>query len=175
MSEKEVKRRWTAVPVDPPVLTDLQWGVAGLVGLVLILMAVAQILSIKDFEENFALQGFTETRLLSVIVILAELWAAAGLFKIRLSRLFRKVSNGAALLVGLFWFSWTAYSVTGLIHYSGNFFGRFAGQLPGWVTIIETLVVVWLITYLVSTMHNNSAKVLPVVTRTNKRDLKKRR
>ena len=92
MSERQVKRHWTAVAVSPPALSKRQWAVSGVLGLVLVIMAITQLASIKDFESNFAIQGIRDTRALAIFVILAELWAAAGFFQIRLSWLFRKFS-----------------------------------------------------------------------------------
>jgi len=175
MAEKFVRRRWTAVAMNPPALSPRQWMLGGLVGTVLFVMAIAQILSVSDFESNFSLQGLSASRTAAFLIIVAELWAAAGLFKIKLSRLFRNFANGSALLVGLFWFIWNAYLLVSSFKFSTNFFGGFTHQVPGIWSLIESLVLVGVLAYLQSVIAHRSNAELPVVTRINKKDLKKGR
>lgn len=164
MSEKTFKRHWTAVATSPPGLTKRQWYFSGTLGVLLAIMAVSQILSIRNFEENFAVQDIHNAQALAAVLIAAELWAAAGFFKISLSPLFRKFSNGLALLVGLFWFTWQLYLVNGLFKYSGNFFGKFLNQVPGFWTVAEATVLLAIICYALEIMKNKGADVGAVTT-----------
>jgi hypothetical protein len=175
MAEQRTKRRFTAVAVEPPALNNHQWAAAAVVGAVLLAMALAQILSIREFQDNFALQDMPATPVLAVLLILAELWAAAGFFQIRLSPLFRRASNGLALLVGLFWLTWILYLLSSLFKYSANFFGGFLHQQPGFWPVFEAIALLLLMVYVLDRMSSRSAADLPVVTRVNKRDLKRRK
>jgi|GEM_PF-3710235 len=175
MAEKFVRRRWTAVAINPPALSSRQWMLGGLVGIVLFIMAISQILTVSDFEANFSLQGLSASRAAAFLIIVGELWAAAGLFKIKLSRLFRNFANGSALLVGLFWFTWNAYLAVSPFKFSTNFFGGYTHQVPGIWSLLESLLLVGALIYLQSAIAHRSDAELPVVTRINKKDANKGR
>ena len=174
MSETNVKRHWTAVALPPPKLKQAQRIISYLIGLLLVVMAVTQVISIQQFEDNFALSGLTHTRPLAFILILGELWAAAGFFQLPLSWLFRKFSNGFSMLLGIFWLGWLCYSATTIFSFSNNFFGRYFHQSPSWIGVLEVTVVVLAATYILEVMRTNSAASRPIVTHTTKRELKKK-
>ena len=174
MSETEVKRHWTAVALPPPNLKPVHQVIAYLIGLLLLAMAITQIISIQQFEDNFALSGLTHTQPLAFILILGELWAAAGFFRLPLSWLFRKFSNGLAMLLGIFWLGWICYSVTILFSYSSNFFGRFLRLSPSWIEVLGVVVVVLVVAYVLEVMKISYSAARPTITRTTKRELRKK-
>lgn len=174
MRETKVKRHWTAVALPAPNLTPVQQLIAYLLGLLLVAMALTQVISIQQFEDNFAFTGLTHTRPLAFILILGELWAAAGFFRLPLSWLFRKFSNGLAMLLGIFWLGWICYSVTILFSFSSNFFGRFLRLSPSWIDVLAVGVIVLVMLYILEAMKINSYAAKPIVTRTTKRELRKK-
>src|SRR4051812_11678671 len=135
-NEKQVKRRWTAVAVAAPDISRKQWWLANILGIVLLSMAALQIISIKEFEENFGIQGINNVRLLAALVIGAELWAAAGFFQMKLSPLFRRFSYALALIVGMFWLIWESYLNSQVFGFSANFFGKYLSQVPGFGAVV---------------------------------------
>jgi hypothetical protein len=137
------KVTWKAEAVDPPMLNNEQWMLASLLGLVFIVMAALQIISFTDFKNTLDGMGLSGASTWAAIIILAELWGAAGLFKWRLSPLFRMVSAGLAILIAGFWFVENLSLVangTGEALQNTGLFGRYLSQTPGWWTTIETTV-----------------------------------
>ena len=139
---------WRVEAVDPPVLTNEQWGAASLLGVLFLVMAILQLISFSDFKGILSGMGMhSGTAFWAIVIIIAELWAAAGLFKWRLSHAFRMVSAGLAVLVSGFWFLMNLQQVANgngdALHNSG-FFGRFLAQTPGWWTVLEvTILLFW--------------------------------
>lgn len=134
---------------DPAKLTNQQWNVAGLLGVIFIVMAVLQIIGFSDFKGWFKAIGFSGPAVWAVVLILAELWAAVAMFKVRLSMGFRTLSAWLAVLVAGFWFienlRLVSEAKSGLLQNSG-FFGKYLPQSPGWWTVIEaTIFLFWVI------------------------------
>ncbi|HZP55803.1 MAG TPA: hypothetical protein VFB03_03485 [Candidatus Saccharimonadales bacterium] len=132
---------------NPPKLTDQQWNMTGLLGVIFIVMAILQIISFSDFKDWFSSVGFGGPVTWAVVLILAELWAAAGLFKLRLSVGFRMVSGWLAVLAAGFWFIQNLRLVSdaksGVLQNSG-FFGKYLHMSPGWWTVlIATVFLLW--------------------------------
>jgi hypothetical protein len=138
---------WKVEAVDPPVLTNEQWSLVSLLGAVFLVMALLQLISFSDFKDALNNMGLASGATWAGCLILAELWAAAGLFKWRLSSLFRMVSASLAVLVSGFWFVENLQVVsngTGQGLQNSGFFGRFLHQTPGWWTVLEvTLLLFW--------------------------------
>lgn len=135
---------------DPPKLSSRQWNISGLLGVVLLVMAVLQIISFNDFKDWFSAVGFGATSVWAVVLIVAEVWAAIGLFKLKLMNGFRAISMLLAILVGGFWFIENLRLVSethaGTLANSG-FFGKYLHQTPGWWTVIEVTVFLFWIIY----------------------------
>ncbi len=141
------KLSWNVEAMEPPRLSNTQWNMTGLLGVLLIVMAILQLISFGSFKDWFAQVELAGPAVWAVVVILAELWAAAAFFKLRLSPLFRMVSSGLALLVAGFWFvenlQLIAGGAAGQLPSSG-FFGRYLTQSPGWWTAVEvSLLFFW--------------------------------
>lgn len=151
-------RTWSAETTDPPRLTDRQWSVVGVLGIILIVMAVLQLVSFNEFRDLLAQAGLGGPTAWSIAIILAELAAAVGFFKLRLSRLLRLTSATLALLVGSFWFVLTVKLVTmgGEGKFAGSgFFGKFLEQVPGWWTMIEATILLFLVLYSLDVVKNS--------------------
>ncbi len=133
-----------------PRLSAQQWNLVALVGIILIVMAILQLISFNSFKDWLGAIGLKSPATWGVGVIIAELFGAAGFFKLRLTYLVRLLSASLALLVGLFWFveslqvvtSATAHNLT-----SSGFFGKYLHQTPGWWTVIEATVLLFWIVY----------------------------
>ncbi len=141
MAERSKTNKVTVKAVDPPKLTDQQWNVLGLVGIIFFSMAILQLASFTYFKNWLESIDLAQPQLWAVGLILAELWASVGFFKIKLSPLFRMVSTVLALLVSGFWFIQNIRLVSdgasGVLMNSG-FFGRFLAQTPSWWTVLES-------------------------------------
>ena len=136
------KSQWGANAVDPPALASNEWYLVMVPAIVFIVMALLQIASFSDFRGWLEGIGFSSGATWAVILILAELWAAAGLFKIRLSALFRMVSSLFAILVSGFWLYENIRLVSSemITNGSSGFFGSFLNQQPGWWSVLEATI-----------------------------------
>lgn len=149
MSAKSNLTNWSARALNPPKLTDQQWGVIGIAGVVLIVMAICQIVSFNDFSDILLGLGLSGPNVWAAIIIVAELWGSAMFFKIRLSSAFRMVSAIAAVLASGFWFVMNVNLISdGLSSSAQNsgYFGSYLAQSPGWWTVIEaTALLLWVV------------------------------
>lgn len=140
---------WTEM-VDPPKLTTRQWNIAGLVGVVLIVMALLQAIGFGDFRDYLESIGLGAPAVWAVGIIVAELWAASGFFRLPLMTGFRIVGALLAIAVAGFWFVENLRLVSdgaaGDLASSG-FFGRFLEQSPGWWTVTEVTALLVLVVY----------------------------
>jgi len=166
----ELKRRWTPVAIEPPTLSNNQWYLSSIVGIVLIAAAFLQIFSFQDFSNNFSDMGLSSANWWAGAVLLAEIWGAASFFKIRLSWLFRKFSNFFAIAVAGFWFfesvRQAAMAPDELSPLDTmNYFGRFLAQAPGWWSVIEITAFSFLVLYALEMLRAKSGARLPVVAK----------
>jgi hypothetical protein len=89
--------------VDPPKLSEQQWQLAGLLGLLLATMAITQLLTFTSFVEDLQSIGLKAATFFGAAIIFIELWAVAACLKIRLSGLFRLFSAGWLVVSFGFW------------------------------------------------------------------------
>lgn len=140
---------WTQI-TDPPRLTDQQWAATSVLGVILIVMAILQLIGFSGFRDWLDSVGFGAPAVWAVIIPLAELWAAAGLFRLRLPAAARTVSAWLAILVGGFWFIETLRLVSegavGQLTNSG-LFGQYLSQSPGWWTVVEVTALLFWVVY----------------------------
>jgi hypothetical protein len=133
---------------DLPKLSDQQWNMMGILGLVFFLMAILQLASFNDFKAWFDQIDLPQPAAWAVGLIVAELLASAGFFKLKLSPLFRMTSATLALLVSGFWFIQNLRLVSdgasGILMNSG-FFGRFLHQTPSWWTVLEASLLLFFV------------------------------
>ena len=141
---------WSVKAMDPPKLTSNQWAISGVVGLVLLVAAILQLISFSDFRDNLNQVGLPGPTVWAVCIILAEVWGAAAFFMLRLSYVFRAFSAALAVLVSGFWFVENLQLVAGAKAESAttsDFFGRFLTQKPGWWTVIEVTLMLFLVAW----------------------------
>lgn len=140
---------WTEM-ADPPNLTSQQWNLTGLLGVVLIVMAILQLIGFSDFKDWIDSIGLSGPAVWAVVIIIAEVAAAVGFFKLRLSFGLRMLSAWLAILVSGFWFVENLRLVSegkaGHVANSG-FFGKYLHQSPSWWTVIEVTVLLFWVVY----------------------------
>jgi hypothetical protein len=160
MSAQRVRTSgWPVRTVAPPVLTTGQWLFAAVPGLILLAAAILQLVSFADFVDALSAMGLPGPTAWAVCIILAELWGAAGFFRWRLSAGFRLVSYTMALAVSLFWFVENLQLVANNVGAqldNSSFFGRFLPQQPGWWTVLEVSIFLFLVLYMIDLMRNNT-------------------
>jgi hypothetical protein len=138
---------WHIKPTDPAILTTQDWVISGILGALLLAAGIIQLINFSDFRDNFEQLGInTGATAWAIGIIVAELWGAANMFKLRLSYGFRIVSAGLAILAASFWFVLNLQLISdGKESVStSNFFGRFLDLSPGWWSaIIVTVLLFW--------------------------------
>lgn len=136
---------WNVKTLDPPILTRMEWIICNLLGAVLIVTALIQLIGFAEFSDTLIAHGLPSASLWAFGLIVAELFAAAGFFKLRLSYLLRAVSGSLALLVAGFWFLIAAQSLaTGQKILPSGMVGSAIEQKPGLLTLlISALFLVW--------------------------------
>ena len=141
-----------------PKLSNQRYGSVNLLGGVFLLMAVCQLLSFEEFQVLLTTIGLANNTAWAVLIILAELLAAVGFFKLRLSHALRVCSAAAAILVSGFWFIQNIKLISeglgGLLPNMG-FFGSYLAQSPGWWTTLETTVLILWVLYSLNLMRSS--------------------
>ncbi len=159
MSAKYVQSKgWPIKAADPPNVSSTVWALAAVSGVVLLLMAILQLSSFTDFENALSAAGLTSPGFWAFVVIIAELWGAAGFFKLKLSLGFRNVSYALAILIAGFWFiNIVQLTASGGAEHLTNsgLFGRFLAQTPGWWTVIEVSILLFWVVLKVGYLHDN--------------------
>ena len=149
-------KHWTKM-VAPPKLSDKEWANVNVVGLVLLVMAAAQLVGFSEFKNWFAQVDMRDGTAWATGLIIAEVWAALSFSKARLSSAFRLVGHGIAIVVSGFWFVENLQLVSGgaagQLNSSG-YFGKYLLQSPGWWTIIEASVLLLWTLYAVNVLKN---------------------
>jgi hypothetical protein len=151
MSAKKTEASgWPVKAVGPPKLSVKEWVLVAVPGLVLLATAVLQLISFNEFKDALGSMGLPGPRAWAVAIILAELWGAAGFFRLRLSVGFRLVSYTMALAACLFWFIENLQLISNGMNEqldNSGFFGRFLAQQPGWWTALEVVVLLFWVIY----------------------------
>ena len=180
----ETKHHWTVAAAPPPPLSKNQWLLSSFVGAVLMVAALLQIIGFQEFSNNFSATGLGNANWWAGAIIFAEIWAATGFFKLRLSPLFRAVSNFMALLVAVFWvfetasqvsgYSGISYKIAGLDHQIvANFFGKYLTQPIGWWPVVEASIATFLILHSLEAFGAQSGARSQIVTKVTRRSGKK--
>lgn len=139
---------WSMEMADPPALTSQQWNMTGLLGVLLLVAAILQLIGFRDFADWLNSVGLTSENIWAVIIIIAEVWAAISMFKLRLIPWFRTLGVYLAILVSGFWFVENVRLIsdgrTDLT--SSGYFSKFLEISPGWWSVVGvTIVVFWAI------------------------------
>ncbi len=149
MAAKAAQLKGWGDMVVPSKLTNREWNLAGLLGVILIVMAILQVIGFSDFKDWLSSIGLESPTTWAVVLIIAEVWAGLGFFKLKLMRGFRLISSVLAVLVAGFWFienlRLVAQVNAGELNSSG-FFGKYLHQTPSWWTVLEvTIFLFWTI------------------------------
>ncbi len=144
----------------PTGLTDQEWGITSVLGVVLLVMALLQLIGFGVFRDWLSSVGFSGPAVWAVVIIVAEVWAAFGFFKLPLMNGFRAIGAWLTILVSGFWFIENMRLVSegqaGVLANSG-FFGKFLTQSPGWWTAVEvTVLLLWVVYSLRLTAWSNN-------------------
>ena len=151
---------WSMEMADPPKLTNTQWNLIGLLGVILIVAAILQAIGFNDFKGWFQSVGFNSgtAATVAVLMIIAELWAALSMFKLRLIPWFRTIGVYLAVLVAGFWFveNLRLISAQGAEEISSSgFFGKFLELSPGWWSVLGITAVLFWVIYSAGLLEKN--------------------
>ncbi len=149
MAAKAAQLKGWGDMVAPPKLTNREWNLTSLLGVILIVGAILQVIGFSDFKDWLGSIGLESPTTWAVVLVIAEVWAAVGFFKLKLMRGFRLISSVLAVLVAGFWFienlRLVAQVNAGELNSSG-FFGKYLHQTPSWWTVLEvTIFLFWTI------------------------------
>lgn len=141
-----------------PTLADWQWNLSSLLGIVLLVMAILQVIGFSDFKTVLATIGLSSSPALwAILIIIAEVWGALGFFKIRLNYMGRTLSHFFAASASGFWLyqnlKLVSEGAAGQLPNSG-FFGKYLQQSPGWWTVVEASIFLFLVLYVLSAVNN---------------------
>jgi hypothetical protein len=134
---------------DKPDLSQRHWNMLAVPAVVLAVMALLQIISFGKFKDWLDEIRIGWPAVVAVVIIVAELWGAASLLNISMSRMVRFVGVSLAVAVSGFWFvenlQIASSGGAGQLPNSG-LFGKYLAQSPGWWTILEvTLLLFWVV------------------------------
>jgi hypothetical protein len=132
-----------------PSLTAMNWNVMAIPAAVLAVMAILQIISFNEFKDWLESIRIGWPVAVAVAIIIAELLGALSLLRIPMPVMLRFLGVGLAILVTGFWFVETLYlttSTAGQLPNSG-YFGKYLSQSPGWWTVLEATIMLFLIVY----------------------------
>lgn len=65
---------WPVKAVDAPKLSNAQWALAAVPGVLLLVAAILQLISFADFRDNLGAMGLPGPTVWAICVIIAELW-----------------------------------------------------------------------------------------------------
>ncbi len=150
MAARAQSTGWSMEMMDPPRLSSRQWNMVGILGVVFIVMAVLQVIGFGDFKDWLKGVGLGGPTVWAVVLIVAELIAAAGFFKLRLSAFARMLSSLAALFVAGFWFVENLRLISAgkaAVVQNSGFFGKYLHQTPGWWTVVEVSILLFGVIY----------------------------
>ncbi len=148
-------KNWST-PSPLPRLSDQQWNGVSLLGIVLLVMAACQLVTFTDFKTTLETIGLGGPAVWAVALIIAEVWAAATFFKVRLSSAFRLVGGLLAILAAGFWFIENLHMISGGATFANSgYFGRYLAQTPGWWTVLEVTVLLFWTVYAVNLTKNS--------------------
>ncbi|MEX1995690.1 MAG: hypothetical protein WD887_02850 [Candidatus Saccharimonadales bacterium] len=138
------KTHWALRPTERPALNETDKNVVNVLGGVLVLMAVLQLVSFNEFKDGLGAMGLGSPQTWAIIIIAAELIAAASMFRFRLAYVLRWLGGLLALLVAGFWFIQSLRAVIGDGAGDTNYFGKFFSGEPGWVSVLaSSLLLLW--------------------------------
>lgn len=147
------KTHWALRPTERAALNETDKNVVNVLGGVLLLMAALQLASFNEFKDGLGAIGLGSPQTWAIILIAAELIAAASMFRFRLAYLLRWLGGLLALLIAGFWFVQSLYAVTGSRVSDTNYFGKFFSGEPGWVSVVASSILLLWVIYALEALH----------------------
>ena len=141
----------TSLKVSRSSVSDMSLGnqtnMGMLLGVLFLVMALLQLVGLSGLKDWLAAIGFTSEASWAAIIIIVEIIAALGFFKLALSPMVKTLTWACALVASGFWFienvRLISVGTTSQLTSSG-FFGKYLQQSPGWWTVIEvTILLFW--------------------------------
>lgn len=132
-----------------PAINTTAWNILAIPAAVFFVMAILQAISFTAFKNYLDGQRIGIPTVTGILIIIAGFWAALSLLRIPLPYVFRSFGILLALLVAGFWFIENLFFTTnsgGQLPNSG-FFGRYLAQSPGWWTVLEVSIMLFLVVY----------------------------
>ena len=161
MAARAQTKGWSMEMTDPPRLSSSQWNMVGVLGIILIVMAVLQVIGFGDFKKWLEAIGLGAPSIWAVVLIVAEILAALNFFKLRLSGFARMLGWLSAIFVSGFWFVENLRLVSqnsGATLQNSGYFGKFLHQTPGWWTVVEATILIFGVLYGLEIIQNSKAK-----------------
>ncbi len=144
-------KSWSQMYANPPKLSQTAMAAVSVVALVLLVMAVLQAISFSAFKGALGGLGLTAaTSFWAVVIIVAEVWAAMSLLNVKLPGLVRFFGGVLAVLVSGFWLVSNIKVIAGTTAAdisSSGFFGKYLMQKPGWWTVVEATLLLFMVIY----------------------------
>jgi hypothetical protein len=154
--------KWPVKVSALPKLSSKQWLISQTLGVILLVMAVAQLMSFSKFADSLTALDFSIAKAGAAAILFFEFWAAISFLKLKQSRGFRTAGNCFAIIVALFWFIDACRAAAESAEGSAmgtNFFGNYLSMSAGWNAVIEATVFAALVGYtLVAIRSVNSRK-----------------
>jgi len=147
-SVRDYRSNWSGGERTPN-LNAMSWNLMALPAAALAVMAILQAISFGKFKDWLESIRIGWPAVVAVVIIVAELWGAISLLRIPLPAALRFIGISLAVLVVGFWFVETLYlttSTAGQLPNSG-FFGKYLSQSPGWWTVLEATIALYLVVY----------------------------
>lgn len=117
-----------------------------LLGVVFLLMALLQLVGFSGLKDWLSAIGFTSTATWAAIIVIVEIVASLGFFKLALPPVAKMASWAFAIVASGFWFVENIRLVSDGVASnltSSGFFGKYLQQSPSWWTVIEATVLVF--------------------------------
>jgi len=147
-SLRDYQANW-AGGTTTPNLETMHWNLLAIPAAALAVMAILQIISFSNFKDYLDSIRIGWPVAVAVVIIIAELLGAVSLLRIPMNAALRFLGISLAVLVVGFWFVENLYLATssgGQLPNSG-FFGKYLAQNPGWWTILEASIMLYLIVF----------------------------
>lgn len=156
---------WSVKAEKPPTVATRQWYWLAILGGLLLFMALMQLFSFSSLSGTFEAENLKPGKFWAALIVFAELLGAASFFKLKLSHGFRAVSKFLALAAAVFWVvvtlrtlnqvSYVEVLIRNKYQQPGvGFFGGLFYQMPGWLPVIEAILLACLIFYVLLVLMN---------------------
>jgi hypothetical protein len=148
-SYRDYRANWSGGAATPD-LSPANWNMLAIPAAVLLVMAILQAISFGKFKDFLDGIHVGWPALVAIVIIVAEVWGALSLLRIPMNSTMRFFGVSMAVLVTFFWFIENLFLVTSDTAKalgSSGFFGKYLTQVPGWWTVIEISLLLFVILF----------------------------